>query len=225
MSHYCGIDLHSNNHFVVVTDEEDKRMFEKRLNNDLSVTLEALSPYRESLQGIAVESTFNWYWLVDGLQENGYDVRKSRNDLKRSGDMAAGAGFHYCLGLLAEAQCELGQIQQAQAPVAEALSLVAQTREGWYESELYRLQGELLLLPGADQRDAEQSFLQSLEIARKQQALLLELHAAVALSHLWIEQGRTMEVAELLQPIIARFDDDSDDSDLEQARKLVVVNC
>ena len=74
MSLYCGIDLHSNNHFVVVTDEEDKRMFEKRLNNDLSVTLEALSPYRESLQGIAVESTFNWYWLVDGLQENGYDV-------------------------------------------------------------------------------------------------------------------------------------------------------
>jgi hypothetical protein len=61
MSHYCGIDLHSNNHFLVVIDDEDKRVLEKCLNNDLSLTLEALSPYRETLQGIAVESTFNWY--------------------------------------------------------------------------------------------------------------------------------------------------------------------
>ena len=75
MSHYCGIDLHSNNHFMVVIDDEDKRVFEKRLNNDLPLTLEALSPFRESLKGIAVESTFNWYWLVDGLQEQGYDLR------------------------------------------------------------------------------------------------------------------------------------------------------
>jgi transposase len=75
MSHYCGIDLYSNNHYVVVIDEQDKRVLEKRLSNDLSLVLEALSPYRERLQGIAVESTFNWYWLVDGLQEHGYDVR------------------------------------------------------------------------------------------------------------------------------------------------------
>ena len=75
MSHYCGIDLHSNNHVVVVIDEEDKRVFEKRIGNDLSLTLAALSPYQMSLQGIAVESTFNWYWLVDGLQDHGYDLR------------------------------------------------------------------------------------------------------------------------------------------------------
>jgi len=74
MSHYCGIDLHSNNHVVVVIDEEDKRVLEKRLSNDLSLTLKALSPYRKSLQGIAVESTFNWYWLVDGLIEAGYPL-------------------------------------------------------------------------------------------------------------------------------------------------------
>jgi len=75
MSHYCGIDLHSNNHVVVVIDEEDKRVFERRLGNDLSLTLNALSPYQDTLQGVAVESTFNWYWLVDGLQEHGYDLR------------------------------------------------------------------------------------------------------------------------------------------------------
>ena len=49
MKLYCGIDLHSNNHVVVVIDEEDKRVLEKRLSNDLSLTLKALSPYRKSL--------------------------------------------------------------------------------------------------------------------------------------------------------------------------------
>lgn len=93
MQHYCGIDLHSNNHVVVVIDEEDKRVFEKRLINDLSLTLKALSPYRETLQSIAVESTFNWYWLVDGLQEHGYHLQlvntaavKQYDGLKYSGD-------------------------------------------------------------------------------------------------------------------------------------------
>ena len=61
MTHYCGIDLHSNNHVVVVIDDEDKRVYEKRLTNDLNLTTEALSPYRKSLQGVAVESTFNGY--------------------------------------------------------------------------------------------------------------------------------------------------------------------
>ena len=75
MTHYCGIDLHSNNHVIVIIDDEDKRVFEKRLSNNLLLTLEALSPYQRSLQGVAVESTFNWYWLVDGLQDHGYDLK------------------------------------------------------------------------------------------------------------------------------------------------------
>ena len=48
MAHYCGIDLHSNNHVVVVIDEQDKRVLEKRFSNDLSLTLEAFSPYRDT---------------------------------------------------------------------------------------------------------------------------------------------------------------------------------
>ena len=93
MSHYCGIDLHSNNQVVVVIDEEDKRVFDRRLNNDLSAVIEVLSPYRENLHGIAVESTFNWYWLVDGLQEAGFTVQlvntaavKQYDGLKYKGD-------------------------------------------------------------------------------------------------------------------------------------------
>lgn len=93
MSHYCGIDLHSNNHVVVVIDAEDKRLYEKRLSNDLSLTLQALAPYKETLQGVAVESTFNWYWLVDGLQEAGFKPKlvntvavKQYDGLKYSND-------------------------------------------------------------------------------------------------------------------------------------------
>ena len=66
MSHYCGIDLHSNNHVLVVIDEEDKRLYEKRLDNDLSLTLKALSPYWETLHGIALESTsIGTGWSMD----------------------------------------------------------------------------------------------------------------------------------------------------------------
>lgn len=93
MPHYGGIDLHSNNHVVVVIDNEDKRVYEKRLGNDLALTIEALTPYRRSLQGIAVESTFNWYWLVDGLQDAGFSTKlvntaavQHYDGLKYSGD-------------------------------------------------------------------------------------------------------------------------------------------
>lgn len=74
MTLYCGIDLHSNNHVVVIIDQGDRRVVEKRLVNELDKTLTLLEPYRQELAGIVVESTFNWYWLVDGLIEAGYPV-------------------------------------------------------------------------------------------------------------------------------------------------------
>ena len=74
MKNYCGIDLHSNNSFVVVIDETDKRLLERKLGNNLGIILDALSHIREPIDGIAVESTYNWYWLVDGLLDAGYQV-------------------------------------------------------------------------------------------------------------------------------------------------------
>ncbi len=74
MRHYVGIDLHCNNNFLVLIDEADRIVFRQRLANDLQGVLRALEPYRESIVGIAVESTFNWYWLVDGLMEAGYEL-------------------------------------------------------------------------------------------------------------------------------------------------------
>lgn len=72
MELYGAIDLHSNNSVVSILDEQDQVQYEKRLPNDLEHILLSLAPYREDLTGLAVESTYNWYWLVDGLMEAGY---------------------------------------------------------------------------------------------------------------------------------------------------------
>jgi transposase len=71
---YCGIDLHSNNSYPVVVDERDGVLYQRRLRNDLALILEELAPYADQLAGIVVESTYNWYWLVDGLMDAGYRV-------------------------------------------------------------------------------------------------------------------------------------------------------
>ena len=90
---FCGIDLHSNNSVVVVSDENDKVLYSKRHPNSLEEIRSALNPYRAGLFGVVVESTFNWYWLVDGLQEAGYSIHlanttaiKQYDGLKHRGD-------------------------------------------------------------------------------------------------------------------------------------------
>jgi transposase len=74
MKLYGGIDLHSNNSVLVLIDQEDRVIYEKRLRNDLAVILAELAPFRKKLTGLVVESTYNWYWLVDGLMEAGFGV-------------------------------------------------------------------------------------------------------------------------------------------------------
>jgi transposase len=69
---YAAIDLHSSNNFTGVINEREERLYQKRLPNDAEVILRALAPFKENLEGVVVESTYNWYWLVDSLQENGY---------------------------------------------------------------------------------------------------------------------------------------------------------
>jgi transposase len=69
---YAGCDLHGNSNFFGIIDEQGKRVFKKKLPNDLGLIRHTLEPFQEELVGIAVESTYNWYWVVDGLMEEGY---------------------------------------------------------------------------------------------------------------------------------------------------------
>jgi len=96
MTYYVGMDLHSNNTYVGLIDETEKRLVNQRLVNDLSLILRVLEPYKENIDAIAVESTYNWYWLVDGLMENGYCVILAHpagfqqyNGLKHSDDKSS----------------------------------------------------------------------------------------------------------------------------------------
>jgi transposase len=74
MKLYAGIDLHSTNSLLGILDEGERRVLKARLPNDSRTILAALSPFEHGLEGIVVESTFNWYWLVDALMDEGYRV-------------------------------------------------------------------------------------------------------------------------------------------------------
>ena len=71
---YGGIDLHANNSVIVLLNEQDEVIYQKRLPNALPTILEQLAPYHTKVKGLVVESTYNWYWLVDGLMEAKYRV-------------------------------------------------------------------------------------------------------------------------------------------------------
>jgi transposase len=74
LSFFCGMDLHSNNTLIGIIDEAGKKIFRGRFANKINVILKVLEPYADRMKGIVVESTFNWYFLVDGLKANSYKV-------------------------------------------------------------------------------------------------------------------------------------------------------
>src|SRR6202790_3832295 len=90
---YSGIDLHSNNSVVAIIDDVDRVVAQKRLPNDITRIIGFLARWQDELAGVVVESTYNWYWLVDGLQDAGLHVHlantaaiKQYEGLKHSGD-------------------------------------------------------------------------------------------------------------------------------------------
>jgi len=74
MGLYTGFDLHSTNTFVGIINENGERLWKKKLRNDPSLISETLRPLKKDIEGIVVESTYNWYWLVDLMMEEGYRV-------------------------------------------------------------------------------------------------------------------------------------------------------
>jgi transposase len=93
MKLYGGIDLHSNNSVIAIIDKQDQVIYRQRLPNDLTLILTELKPYKRGIEGLVVESTYNWYWLVDGLMEAGYRLHLANtaaitqyNGLKYSDD-------------------------------------------------------------------------------------------------------------------------------------------
>jgi predicted ATPase len=128
----------------------------------------------------------------------------------------------YFLALLAEAHGTMGQLDIGLTLLTDALALVDTIGERWYEPELYRLKGELLLQQSSDnQAEAESCFHHAIEIARHQQAKSFELRTATSLSRLWQQQGKRQEAHDLLAPVYYWFTEGFDTADLQEAKALL----
>jgi transposase len=71
---YSAFDLHSNNSYLAIIDENGKRVFHRKVKHDPQLVMQILNPFKKDIEGIVVESTFNWYWMVDILSDEGYEM-------------------------------------------------------------------------------------------------------------------------------------------------------
>jgi predicted ATPase len=128
----------------------------------------------------------------------------------------------YYLALLAEASIQVGQTAEGLQTLAEALAAPVKSGLPWWEAELYRLRGELLLQHAVAQPgEAEACFQQALAVARRQQAKSLELRAAVSLARLWNNQGKRADAHVLLAEVYNWFTEGFDTTDLQDAKVLL----
>jgi predicted ATPase len=127
----------------------------------------------------------------------------------------------WVLGLIAELFGQGRQSEEGLAALAEALNLVDNTGERWYEAELHRLRGALLLAQSSDhQPEAATCFHQAISIAQTQSAKSWELRASTSLARLWQSQGKCQEAHDLLVPVYDWFTEGFDTVDLKEAKSL-----
>jgi predicted ATPase len=153
--------------------------------------------------------------MAEGITQ----IRQGFAEWQATGSLRAWPWF---LAVLAEACSKAGQIDEGRHALEEALEAVQNHGERFYEAEVYRLKGELLLQDApASQEEAEEHFQQALEVARRQQAKSLELRAAMSLTRLWQRQGKRAEARELLAPVYGWFTEGFDTADLQDAKALL----
>jgi predicted ATPase len=131
-------------------------------------------------------------------------------------------GLHRCLTMLAEVELEAGEIDAALASIDAGLAITRQTGEHWYEAEIHRIRGDILLRrEPMDVSAAEQAFAAALSIARRQGAPSFALRAALALAQLLRGTGREAEAAAVLAPALEGFRPSPELPEIEQAQDLM----
>jgi predicted ATPase len=129
-------------------------------------------------------------------------------------------GWH--LSQLAKAHATIAQFDEAWHCIGEAMTAVEATKETWCEAEVYRIVGEIALIPPeTDVAKAEAYFERALAIARAQQAKSWELRAATSVARLWRGQGKRQEAQDLLAPVYGWFTEGFDTLDLKEAKTLL----
>jgi TOMM system kinase/cyclase fusion protein len=177
------------------------------------------------------------YWSAFGTILQGWALAEQRLGVKGIAQMSRGLialeatgtelDRSYFLALLAETHGKVGQAEEGLRVLTEALAAVDRTRERYYEAELYRLKGELMLQaqiqgPASNvAEEAETCFLKAIEVAHHQQAKSLELRAVMSLSRLWQQQGKKDEARQMLAEIYHWFTEGFDTKDLQEAKALL----
>ncbi len=176
-------------------------------------------------QGFALYSargTILQGWAMAEQGQGAAGLAQMRQGLVAYQATAAAVFRPYYLAFLAEAYGKVGQAGEGLTLLGEALAAAHKTGERFYEAELYRLKGELLLVRSAENRgEAEACLQQALLVARHQQAKLSELRAAMSLSQLWQQQGKRTAAHQLLAPVYGWFTEGFDTPDLQEAKALL----
>jgi predicted ATPase len=143
------------------------------------------------------------------------------NGMVLVGETGSQANAPSFLAVLSDAQRAAGQLAEAQGTVATALAVAAQTGQPFFDAELHRLDGDLLLATGGAAGEVATRYHRALAIAREQGARSFELRAATSLARLWRDQGKRAEARDLLAPIYAWFTEGFDTRDLVEAKLLL----
>ena len=191
----------------------------------------AAHEYAEAAIALSIEQGFplytahgtilrGWALAMQGQGEEGMaQVRQGIAAYRATGAALVVPWFYI---LLAEVADHLGHTEDGLQALAEAHTLIEQHEERWWEAEVYRLRGVLLLRqPVPSQAEAETWLWRALDVARRQQAKSLELRAAMSLARLWQHQGKRAEAHKLLAPVYGWFTEGFDTADLHDAKMLL----
>jgi predicted ATPase len=185
-----------------------------------SATSRAASEHGFSFMGASVTPLWRWLLVMQEREED----RRTRLQHEFAAMTSGRAEFlrSSVLALLAKTYGATGQIEEGLAALTDAFTAVDETGTRFYEAEIHRLKGELLLLQNSDnQAEAEHCFHHALGIARSQQAKSFELRTATSLARLWQSQGKRQEAHDLLAPVYNWFTEGFDTADLKDAKALL----
>jgi predicted ATPase len=187
----------------------------------------------EAATALAVEQEFT-FWSAQGTILSGWGLAAQGQHVVGIAQMEQGLASHramgaelvqpYYLAMLAEVYGNTEQVEAGGQVVAEGLAKTDMHGERWWEAELYRLKGELLLrMPRGLQHtaEAEACFRQAIDIAHRQHARGWELRVALSLSRLWQRQGKRDAARQLLAESYGWCTEGFDTTDLQEARALL----
>jgi class 3 adenylate cyclase/predicted ATPase len=193
--------------------------------------MSAAHEHAETAITLSTEQGFPFYaawgtnlrgWALAMEGQGGESMAQVRQGIIAYRNTGAAAFLPYFCTVLAEVCNHLGHTADGLQALAEAHTVVEQHEERWWEAEVYRLRGVLLLRqPGTPPPEAEACFQRALEVACRQQAKSLELRAAMSLARLWQQQDRRAEAHELLAPVYGWFTEGFDTADLQEAKALL----